>query len=166
MQTSCFNTSKTGSFLSKKSPSRANRLVVNATSTQDAQKARQALAKLMDSTRSNPIMIRLAWHDSGSYSAAAKDQPWPKPGGATASIRFKPELSYNANNGLDIALNLLNPIKDEVPEMSWADLIQLSSAVAIEHAGGPHIPLKLGRLDAQSKEDCTPDGRLPVSMSY
>ncbi|KAL4525055.1 hypothetical protein Ndes2437B_g03197 [Nannochloris sp. 'desiccata'] len=155
----------TGSCLSKKRLSRAKTLVVNAASTQDGQKARQALTKLMDSTRCNPIMIRLAWHDSGSYSADAKDQPWPKPGGATASIRFKPELGYGANNGLDVALNLLNPIKDEVPEMSWADLIQLSSAVAIEHAGGPHIPLKLGRLDAQSKEDCTPDGRLPAAAA-
>ncbi len=138
---------------------------MKASSQQDAQKARQSLTKLMDSTRCNPILIRLAWHDSGSYSAEVKDQPWPKPGGATASIRFRPELGYGANNGLDIALDLLKPIKEEVPEMSWADLIQLSSAVAIEHAGGPHIPLKLGRLDAQNKEDCTPDGRLPAAAA-
>jgi hypothetical protein len=40
-------------------------------------------------------------------------------------------------------------------------LLQLASAVAIEEAGGPFIPLRLGRKDAQSEEECTPDGRLP-----
>jgi L-ascorbate peroxidase len=164
MQTPCLKSFKTGSCLSTKRPARANRLIVHAASTQDGQKAREALTKLMDSTRCNPILIRLAWHDSGTYSVEAKDQPWPKPGGATASIRFKPELGHAANNGLDIALNLLNPIKEEVPDMSWSDLIQLGSAVAIEHAGGPHVPLRFGRLDAQSGDDCTPDDRLPVSQ--
>ena len=33
--------------------------------------------------------------------------------------------------------------------------------MAIEEAGGPFIPLRLGRKDAQTEEDCTPDGRLP-----
>ena len=38
-----------------------------------------------------PILIRLAWHDSGTYSVeAAQELPWPRAGGATASIRFKP----------------------------------------------------------------------------
>lgn len=100
----------------------------------------------------------------GSYSKDV-DAPWPHQGGATASIRFKPELGYGANNGLDIALNLLNPIKDECPDISWADLIQLASAVAIEVAGGPHVPLRLGRLDAPSPEACTPDGRLPAAAA-
>lgn len=121
-----------------------------------------ALIKLMPSRH---CLNRLAWHDSGSFSAEAKDQPWPKPGGATGSIRFKPELGYGANNGLDIALNLLQPLKIEFPELGWADLIQLASAVAIEHAGGPHIPLRLGRLDAQGPDDCTPDGRLPAAAA-
>ena len=138
-------------------------VVVRAVSVADGKAARQSLAELMDKTRANPILIRLAWHDSGSYSADVKDQPWPKPGGATASIRFRPELGYGANNGLDIALGLLQPIKDAFPSMSWADVIQLASVVAVEHAGGPHIPLRLGRMDAASPEDCTPDGRLPVS---
>lgn len=106
---------------------------------------------------------RLAWHDSGSYSAEAKDLPWPKAGGATSSIRFKPELGYGANNGLDIALNLLEPIKQSYDDLSWSDLIQLASAVAIEHAGGPYIPLRLGRMDASGPEECAPDGRLPAA---
>jgi len=137
--------------------------VRSAASTEGATHARNLLHELLDKTHANPIMIRLAWHDSGSYSKELKDQPWPMAGGATGSIRFKPELGYGCNNGLDVALNLLKPLKEALPDMGWADLIQLASAVSIEHAGGPHIPLRLGRADAQSPEDCTPDGRLPAA---
>lgn len=105
-------------------------------------------------------VIRLAWHDSGSFSKEISGS-WPAQGGATGSIRFMPELGYNCNNGLINALNLLEPIKSAHPNVSWADLIQLASAVAIEHAGGPHIPLRLGRKDAGGPDECTADGRLP-----
>lgn len=126
------------------------------------QAARVRLNKLFDETHCEPIIIRLAWHDAGSFSvAASKEYGWPRAGGATASIRFNPELGYGANVGLDIALKLLGPIKEEFPDLSWADLIQLASVQAIEHAGGPHIPLRLGRLAASSPEECAPDGRLP-----
>lgn len=79
-------------FSAPKASSRGSRFVVMAVSTEQVKAVRQKLNTLLDSTHANPILIRLAWHDSGSYSADAKDEPWPKPGGATASIRFKPEL--------------------------------------------------------------------------
>ena len=41
--------------------------------------------------------------------------------------------------------------------------LQLASAVAVETAGGPFIPLRLGRKDAMSEDQCTPDGRLPAA---
>ena len=63
-----------------------------AVSVEKAGIARTRLNQLLSDTSANPILIRLAWHDSGSYSAAIKDAPWPAPGGATASIRFRPEL--------------------------------------------------------------------------
>lgn len=88
---------------------------------------------------------------------------WPAQGGAIGSIRFQPELGYGCNTGLDTGVSLLQPIKDANPDLSWADLIQLAGAVSIEEAGGPKIPLRLGRLDATAPEHCTPDGRLPVS---
>lgn len=130
-----------------------------------AREAKKQIRQILDDKHANPIFVRLAWHDSGSYSAELKDQAWPKAGGATASIRFKPELGYGANAGLDSALELLQPVKDSCPEVSWADLIQLASAESIEHAGGPHIPLRLGRKDAQGPDDCTPDGRLPAAAA-
>lgn len=122
--------------------------------------ARADVEALIRSTHANPILVRLAWHDSGTYDSSVA-QAWPKPGGATASIRFKPEISHGANAGLQGAIDLIEPIKQKYPMVSYADLYQMASAVAVEVAGGPHIPLRYGRLDADSPEDCTPDGRLP-----
>ena len=34
----------------------------------------------------------------------------------------------------------------------------MASAIAIELGGGPHIPLHYGRVDADSPEQCAPDG--------
>lgn len=45
--------------------------------------------------------------------------------------------------------------------MGYADVFQLASATAIELAGGPKIPLRFGRRDAATEEDCVPEGRLP-----
>lgn len=101
-----------------------------------------------------PIMVRLAWHDAGTYNA--KD----KTGGANASMRFSPECEHGANNGLGWARDKLEPLKEKYPEVSYADLWQLASVVAIEFSKGPKIPFRYGRKDA-SEEDCTPDGRLP-----
>eukprot|EP00929_Paragymnodinium_shiwhaense_P051493 TRINITY_DN25903_c0_g1_i3.p1 TRINITY_DN25903_c0_g1~~TRINITY_DN25903_c0_g1_i3.p1 ORF type:complete len:331 (+),score=65.48 TRINITY_DN25903_c0_g1_i3:65-994(+) len=46
------------------------------------------------------------------------------------------------------------------PLISWADLIQMASAVAVEVAGGPVVDMKYGRVEAKSPEDCAkPDSR-------
>lgn len=116
-------------------------------------KARELLYKLFKETPCMPIMVRLAWHDSGSYSAVDGT------GGANATIRFVPESEIDANNGLGIARKLLDSIKAQV-DMSHADLYQLASVVAIEYSGGPKIPFTLGRKDLPASM-CAPDGRLP-----
>lgn len=115
---------------------------------------RTSLKELYSTTPCMPIMVRLAWHDAGTYNV--KDGT----GGANASIRFMPEAGHGANNGLNIARDLLQPIKDKFPQISYADLYQLASVVGIEYAGGPVIPFRMGRVDAMEM-DCTPDGRLP-----
>lgn len=115
---------------------------------------RTELNKLFDETPCMPIMVRLGWHDAGTYNVNDNT------GGANGSIRFKPESEHDANNGLDKARNFLEPIKDKFPDISYADLYQLASVAAIEYAGGPKVPFRLGRSDA-SKDDTTPDGRLP-----
>jgi L-ascorbate peroxidase len=52
-------------------------------------------------------------------------------------------------------------VTDKREGVSYADVFQLASATAIELAGGPKIPLRFGRRDARTEEDCCPEGRLP-----
>jgi catalase (peroxidase I) len=63
--------------------------------------------------------------------------------------------------GLVDALNLLKDIADSHRGVSYADLFQMASGVAIQLAGGPHIPLRYGRKDVDVPEGCAPEGRLP-----
>lgn len=117
---------------------------------------REELKVLYDDKPCMPIMVRLAWHDSGTYNHEDGS------GGPNASIRFQPEKGHGANNGLDIAMDLLEPIKSKFPDISYADLYQLASVVAVEYCGGPKIPFRLGRVDV-TQDSCTDDGRLPAA---
>ncbi|KAL6195707.1 hypothetical protein ACLB2K_031325 [Fragaria x ananassa] len=68
------------------------------------------------------------------------------------------ELAHGANNGLDIAVRLLEPIKEQFPILSYADFYQLAGVVAVEVTGGPDVPFHPGRED---KPEPPPEGRLP-----
>jgi len=120
---------------------------------------REELWKLIDDINCNPILVRLAWHNSGTYDRTIKS--WPECGGANGSIRFEIELKHGANAGLSKAINYLKPLKEKYPDVSWADLIQLASVVAIEHAGGPVIPIRYGRVDTSDEKQCPKEGNLP-----
>ncbi|CAN0346385.1 unnamed protein product, partial [Ectocarpus sp. 6 AP-2014] len=109
----------------------------------------------------NPILIRLAWHDAGTFNKDSAES-WPRCGGANGSIRFEPEINHEANLGLVFGLKLLQPLKDKYPEVGWADLIQLASATAVEEAGGPVIDMRYGRKDAATPKDCVDEGNLPA----
>ena len=50
-----------------------------------------------------------------------------------------------ANAGVVKAVAYLRRLKKKYPLVSWADTIQMASACAIEHAGGPHRSGKLYR---------------------
>ena len=110
---------------------------------------------LVKAKKCAPILVRLAWHDSGNYDRAARN------GGAVASIRFDKELAHGGNAGLGAAVALLAPLKEKYPEISHADLIQMASAASIEACGGPRIPMRYGRVDAKSDEEVPVEGRLP-----
>uniref|UniRef100_A0A7R9VXF3 L-ascorbate peroxidase n=1 Tax=Chlamydomonas euryale TaxID=1486919 RepID=A0A7R9VXF3_9CHLO len=117
--------------------------------------AKAECAALIKKTSCAPIIVRLAWHDSGNYDASTKT------GGANASIRFEPEMKHGGNAGLPLALKLLEPIKKKFPDVSYADLFQMASATAIEVSGGPKIDMKYGRVDAADESFIPPEGRLP-----
>ncbi|KAJ3319031.1 heme peroxidase [Boothiomyces sp. JEL0866] len=103
-----------------------------------------------------PILVRLAWHDAGTYNATSNN------GGPHATMRFSPVGNYSANNGLSVARALLDPIKANHPLISNADLWSYAAAISITNSGGPIISFRPGRNDAvDSADSLTPDGRLP-----
>jgi hypothetical protein len=54
--------------------------------------------------------------------------------------RFDPESNDPANAGLKIARDLLDPIKEKFPWISYSDLWTLAGAQAIEEMGGARFP--------------------------
>ncbi|OAY23434.1 probable L-ascorbate peroxidase 6, chloroplastic/mitochondrial isoform X1 [Manihot esculenta] len=144
-------------FLNQKRSSMST--VAAASDPVQLKSAREDIKELLKSKFCHPILVRLGWHDAGTYNKNIEE--WPKRGGADGSIRFEVELKHGANAGLVNALNLLQPIKDKYSGVTYADLFQLASATAIEEAGGPKIPMKYGRVDVSAPEDCPEEGRLP-----
>jgi catalase (peroxidase I) len=111
---------------------------------------------LLEDESCGPLLIRLAWHEAGTWHAKQGD------GSAnSASMRFAPECMHGANAGLHKARDLLEPIKAKHPKLSYADLWSLAACVAVSEAGGPDIKWRFGRKDAESASQCAPDGRLP-----
>ncbi|ORY66445.1 mitochondrial putative cytochrome c peroxidase [Pseudomassariella vexata] len=102
-----------------------------------------------------PVLVRLAWHASGTYDKETKT------GGSNgATMRFAPEGDHGANAGLKHARDFLEPIKAKYPWISYSDLWTLAGVTAIQEMQGPVIPWRPGRSD-RDVSACTPDGRLP-----
>lgn len=76
-------------------------------------------------------------------------------------MRFDPEASYGNNAGLDLARAALEPVKAKFPDLTYADLYTYAGVVAVEEAGGPKIPFKLGRTDASDGSTSDKNDRLP-----
>ncbi|KAL9547215.1 cytochrome c peroxidase [Mucor bainieri] len=103
-----------------------------------------------------PVVLRLAWHASGTYDKNHKDG-----GSDGATMRYKAEAEDPANAGLEHARHFLDPIKAKHTWISYADLWTLAGCVAVEQMGGPHIEWTGGRRDKANEIDCPPLGRLP-----
>ena len=102
-----------------------------------------------------PVIVRLAWHCSGTYDAATNT------GGSNgATMRFAPEGDHGANAGLKAARDFLEPVKAKFPWITYSDLWTLAGVAAIQEMQGPSIPWRPGRSD-RDLSFCTPDGRLP-----
>jgi len=115
-------------------------------------KAKKKLRGLIAEKICAPLMLRLAWHSAGTFDVCSKT------GGPFGTIRHAEELAHEANNGLDIAVRLLEPLKEQFPTISYADFYQLAGVVAVEITGGPEVPFHPGRED---KPAPPPEGRLP-----
>jgi L-ascorbate peroxidase len=115
-------------------------------------KARRDLRALISNKHCAPIMLRLAWHDAGTYDVNTKT------GGPNGSIRTEEEYSHGSNNGLKIAIDFCEEIKSKHPKITYADLYQLAGVVAVEVTGGPTIDFVPGRKDSKISPK---EGRLP-----
>ncbi len=81
-------------------------------SKDDYQKVYDEIARLLvekdeyDDESYGPVLVRLAWHCSGTYDAASGT------GGSNgATMRFAPEGDHGANSGLKNARDFLEPVK-------------------------------------------------------
>ncbi|KAH8119048.1 cytochrome C peroxidase [Phellopilus nigrolimitatus] len=145
-----------------KSAGQAIKVKANFVPTQeDYQKVYNEIASILeendeyDDGSYGPVLVRLAWHSSGTYDKETKT------GGSNyATMRFEPEALHGANNGLNVARNVLEKIKEKFPWISYGDLWTLAGVVAVQEMAGPKVPWRPGRIDGFAK-DATPDGRLP-----
>lgn len=110
------------------------------------------LMQFIDKMNCGPILIRLAWHDSGTFDQ--RIPAFPQRGGANGAIIYGPELSMGANAGLPKAVKYLEQFKEKYPNVGWADLIQMASACAVEHMGGPEINMRYGRKSVTGPDQC------------
>ncbi|TMX01989.1 hypothetical protein EJD97_022913 [Solanum chilense] len=126
--------------------------IVDTEYIKEIEKARRDLRALISNKSCAPIMLRLAWHDAGTYDAKSKT------GGPNGSIRNEEEFTHGANNGLKIALDFCEAVKSKHPKITYADLYQLAGVVAVEVTGGPTIEFVPGRKDSSVSPK---EGRLP-----
>ncbi|EYU37947.1 hypothetical protein ABFS82_02G008800 [Erythranthe guttata] len=128
------------------------KLIVDSEYLKDVDKARRELRALISNKNCAPIMLRLAWHDAGTYDVNTKT------GGPNGSIRNEEEYTHGANSGLKIALDFCEAVKSKCPRITYADLYQLAGVVAVEVTGGPTINFVPGRKDSKISPK---EGRLP-----
>lgn len=126
--------------------------VVDTEYLKELDKARRDLRAFIANKNCAPIMLRLAWHDAGTYDAHTKT------GGPNGSIRNEEEHRHGSNNGLKIAIDFCEEVKSKHPKITYADLYQLAGVVAVEITGGPTIDFVPGRKDSKIS---TKEGRLP-----
>ncbi|KAJ0021222.1 hypothetical protein Pint_32253 [Pistacia integerrima] len=125
---------------------------VSAEYQKAVEKCKRKLRGLIAEKKCAPLMLRIAWHSAGTFDVKTKT------GGPFGTMKNPAELAHSANNGLDIAVRLLEPIKEQFPILSYGDFYQLAGVVAVEITGGPEVPFHPGRED---KPEPPPEGRLP-----
>lgn len=105
-----------------------------------------------------PILVRLAWHASGTYD---KDDKSEKRGGNYGgTMQYDYESNDPGNNGLIHARKFLEPIHKQFDWISRGDLFSLAGVVGIQEMSGPKIDWRPGRQNLPAANQ-PPHGRLP-----
>nr|CAB3483756.1 unnamed protein product [Digitaria exilis] len=132
--------------------------VVDAEYLRQVDRARRQLRALISNKGCAPIMLRLAWHDAGTYDVKTKT------GGANGSIRFEEEYSHGSNAGLKIAIDLLGAphLRDIFYRMGLTDkdIVALSGG----HTLGRAHPERSGFEGAWTQEPLKFDNSYFVEM--
>ncbi|CCE63415.1 hypothetical protein TPHA_0E03250 [Tetrapisispora phaffii CBS 4417] len=102
-----------------------------------------------------PILVRIAWHSSGTY-----DKESGTGGSHGGTMRHAKELNDPSNAGLHTAKAFLDPIQTQFPWISHGDLYTLAGVAAIQEAQGPKIPWRNGRVN-KDEDEGPENGRLP-----
>lgn len=104
-----------------------------------------------------PLLVRLAWHNSGSYDQ--HDKTDTKGGSYAGTMRFKKEQGDPENAGLTQGMEFLEEFLTKY-DISHGDLYTLGGVVAIQEMNGPKVKWRPGRLDL-GEEVTPPYHRLP-----
>ncbi|ORY87572.1 heme peroxidase [Protomyces lactucae-debilis] len=133
-----------------------------ATSPHDYQTVYNDIVDVLDADEYDdgsygPVLVRLAWHASGTY-----DKDTNTGGSNGATMRWAPESDHGANAGLHTARTVLEKVHAKHPWISFSDLWTLAGVAAIQEMslGQCKVPWRPGRQD-RDVAFCTPDGRLP-----
>jgi catalase (peroxidase I) len=65
------------------------------------------------------------------------------------AIRFSPQIDWPSSEGASDSIERLDPIFQDFPSVSAADIIALAGLTAVEAAGGKRMPFCGGRVDAE-----------------
>ncbi|KAJ6553949.1 WSC domain-containing protein [Mycena vulgaris] len=85
--------------------------------------------------------LRVAYHDMATYDTETGL------GGLDASIGFETDRGQNIGRGMNDSLVFFAAFQSK--NSSMADVIALSVILAIKNCGGPSIPFRAGRVDAE-----------------
>ena len=97
-------------------------------------------------------LLRLAFHDAATREQVESSSD-TFTGGSNGSIRY--EVDWGENRGIKRSLQVVESIYENVGKymgISFADCIALAGAQSVEYAGGPTIPIKMGRTDATKSD--------------
>mmetsp|Transcript_30541 Transcript_30541/g.66940 ORF Transcript_30541/g.66940 Transcript_30541/m.66940 type:complete len:485 (+) Transcript_30541:225-1679(+) len=85
-------------------------------------------------------LLRLVFHDAAPFSGRED---------STGGLNGCVDLAFSANAGLHLAITFLEEVQENMDfDVTMADLSVLAAMAAVEAAGGPVIPFKYGRGDA------------------